>query len=161
MKQEELKQLKKCLKIEYICTIMAGISCFMTAIASIVEFLNSKDYENITRAGYAIFSVVILGIFSWIMMDVKKKGSPFVDSVVIKLTAIAIIVMFAAVVPELVTETFKFVENVSQDKSSEMLFEISFGSKTVFIMWLGIIIGVLSAIFKYGVKLQEDNDSIA
>jgi hypothetical protein len=161
MKEVVLEKLKKSLRIEYICTIVACFSSALSSVGGFIDFSGTNDYDEITKAVYAMFSTVVLALLAWIIMDVKKKGTPFVSSIVCKLKTIAIIVMLGAIVPDLVTEVVKFVAKVSEGDSAIILFEISLGTKTVFILWLGIIIGIISEIFKYGVKLQEDNDSIA
>lgn len=157
MGNKNMKELNKNLKIENVCTIVALVAVIITTIANVWTFSMSKDFDVFNQILYGVFSSVVLGMLAWIFVDVKKIGTPFAKPVIKKLQIMAWIIMVAAFAPDLITQ---FVQ-MAAGFSVRIIFEITIGSKSIFIMWLGVIVGITSEIFKYGVKLQEDVDSIA
>jgi hypothetical protein len=161
MKKEAIKKLNKDLEIEYFCSIAVLISSVVYSILYLLDFIGGEGNDNLTKFCYGVASSIVLSLLIWIIRDVKKNDTPFTTSITNKLKAIAGVVILSSVLPDLLTELVVFVGKVNADLPAEIDFDFVFASKTLFIWWLGIIIGIISEIFTYGVKLQEDSDSIA
>lgn len=146
--------------------VVDGASLFcavMYMIGFVVTQKYEVNYEYLTRSIYAMFSFLMLGIIVWIYQDIKKYGTPFTKVIVNKLRAIGVIVMCVAVLPDWITQAVQLVQNVSEDYNSAItdIFFAPFTPKCIFILCVGVLILFIAEIFRYGVVLQEDSDSIA
>lgn len=101
---------------------------------------------------YAMMAV-LFGIACIIFRDVQNGSTPFNKQHVKRMQAMALLVILTALVPgavQLVITLFIF-------KSAAGYFSgVSF-----LILLLGVLLGIISEIFKYGCELQEDMDQIA
>lgn len=82
----------------------------------------------------------------------EKNGKPFSAAIIWKLRIIAVIIVAAGCMPS-------YVEVNTSDNTKIVSTTINF--QNFFIIALGVIVGIISQIFVYGHKLQEDNDLIA
>lgn len=157
MNNTNIKELDNSLSIERIFTIVIFIAVLITAFISFFEFFLYKDITDLKYGLYSIFAAIISGLLTLIFQDIHKKQTPFTKSVIIKLQCMAIITMLAGVMPSVISKCVSMM----LEHTNSITFNLSLGSETTFILLIGTIIGIVSEIFKYGAKLQEDIDSIA
>ena len=121
------------------------------------QIRREKDITDLKHGLYSIFAAIISGLVTLIFQDIHKKQTPFTKSVIIKLQCMAVITMLAGVMPSVISKCVSMM----LEHTNSITFNLSLGSETTFILLIGTIIGIVSEIFKYGAKLQEDIDSIA
>jgi len=157
------KRLHSDTVINAICTAGVGV----TAIASFMTFLTRWDiytqYGDVYRdpyvelksaIGYALLFVVML-LLSLILCEIRKTGKPFSESNINRLRGMAVVLIGMSFIPELVKMIVRFID-------SNATFEtFRFGFENMFPIIMGVVVGIISEIFKYGLSLQEDSDSIA
>ena len=93
-----------------------------------------------------------LGLLALILLEIRKTGKPFSKKIITKLRLMAVILLAGGLIPSCST--------IPVD-DSQFAVTISFDMQNILIIGIGVIIGILSEVFVYGLSLQEDNDSIA
>lgn len=150
--EELIKRIKS---DTFLNRVVAGVVCIaaITYLSYFVTTLLSRNFEsnalqlyaeNFVKIGCLAISLVIL---SSILNEICKTGKPFTAKIVKKFKAMAII-LIAAVPLAMLTSTI-----------TALSLTISFSD--ILIMIFGAIIGIISEIFYYGTKLEEEMDKIA
>lgn len=153
---EEFKnEYKNGLKVEQILAVSTCACQVITIVTEVINFIQTGYIESLINAIYAMFAAATLGVLIWIYKKIKGNGTPFIPAIASGLMVLACFIFLSAFIPELVRAVVNF------NKEQMLDFRTVFGSKTIFISWIGIIIFFISWIFRYGIKLQEDVDSIA
>lgn len=135
--------------------VVAGVVCIVaiTYLLYFVTTLLSRNFEsnslqlyaeNFMKIGCLAISLVIL---SSILNEICKTGKPFTAKNVKKFKAMAIILIAAVPLAMLISTI------------TALSLTISFSD--ILIMIFGAIIGIISEIFYYGTKLEEEMDKIA
>ena len=132
------------------CLLCAG--ALTAAIWQLIIFLNTRSAVYIGNAVYSCVIFAELGLLSLILLEIRKTGKPFSKQIIAKLRIMAVVLMAGGLVP-------RFTE-VKLDEFSQDL-AVSFDMTNLLVIFLGVIIGIVSEIFVYGMSLQEDNDLIA
>jgi hypothetical protein len=99
--------------------------------------------------------------FLKIIKSIKVKGTPFVDSTIKKIKGIAFSFFLYSIVAFIISIILKIF--FAQDSAVAGLDAIRLQINTEIPFWsivCGIFILVIAEIFNYGLKLQQDNDSI-
>ena len=117
---------------------------------------NEKMCLIIDSTGRAVSSIMmaVLFLFAYFMMqNIVKDGKPFSRKNINRLRVMAVITMLAALIPGCVKimMTFAVFSNVT----------VQFSQVTFLVLILGVLLGVISEVFRYGYELQEDLDQIA
>ena len=101
-----------------------------------------------------IISVVVASVY--FMFDKIKKGeSPFQRDSVKILRCAAILIIVEGILPGVVKFLIAFFS------MSCVSMNMTFDPQDIFIVVLGIVVGMISEVFRYGCDLQEDSDLIA
>lgn len=135
--------------------VVAGVVCIVaiTYLLYFVTTLLSRNFEsnalqlyaeNFVKIGCLAVSLVIL---SSILNEICKTGKPFTAKIVKKFKAMAIILIAAVPLAMLM--------------SCITALSLTFSFSDILIMIFGAIIGIISEIFYYGTKLEEEMDKIA
>ena len=150
-----IKELNMKLRfVEAVITyILVGV--LITAGANFLSFILAKDVEDLKNTLYAVFCAFISGVLLSIFKEIKKNQTPFTKSVTKKLETIAILISCTGLIPELISECVAMLFEQTNK------FSFIFDSETMFIILMGMIVGIISEIFNYGTSVQEDVDSIA
>jgi hypothetical protein len=136
-------------------TIISCLLCFAElgfSVYHIIEYIRGGSPECISNAVYSFVIAVELGLLSLILLEIKKTGRPFSKKIIIKLRAMALVLIVSGLMPR--------IEEITSEGGNEAI-SFTFSSMNMLVIFLGIIIGILSEIFVYGMSLQKDNDLIA
>ena len=146
------KDLKKrtCADTFISCVLCFGELAF--SVYHIIEYIRGGSPECISNAVYCFVIFAELGLLSLILLEIKKTGKPFSKKIITKLRAMTLFLMLGGLMP-------RITELKTQAGNDAISF--TFSSMNMLIIFLGIIIGIISEIFVYGLSLQEDNDMIA
>lgn len=139
--------------------VVAGVVCIVavTYLLCFITTLLSQNFEssalqlyaeNFVKIGCLAVSLVIL---SSILNEICKTGKPFTANIVKKFKAMAIVLI--AAVPLAMLTSFITALGVSVI--------LTFSFSDILIMGFGAVIGIISEIFYYGTKLEEEMDKIA
>lgn len=161
MGKENIKELNNKLDIEKTCAACCLVASVVLAVIELITFIMNKDVSSIRVMSYELFGAAVMTLLVRIMNEVKKNETPFTKSISKKVLIIGIIIMFAAVVPDLVVEIINICSGTTQFDLKVIVMDTILSSKNLFVMFIGVIVSVFSEIFSYGVNLQADNDSIA
>ena len=117
---------------------------------------NEKMCLIIDSTGRAVSSIMmaVLFLFAYFMMqNIVKDGKPFSRKNINRLRIMAVITMLAALIPGSVEMlmTFAVFSNAI----------VQLPQVTILVLVLGVLLGVISEVFRYGYELQEDLDQIA
>lgn len=155
MKDMKAENLKKRITVEMICGIAVAIAMGGMALVSIWSYIacDGTYTETLGNAVQALVICIAFIIIDLIMIEIIKNGKPFTKSIILKLQVLAVWTMVGAYLPDIAM----FVANMSKTGVAELIFD----AKNMFVMLLGVIVGIVSEIFRYGYELQEDMDSIA
>ena len=125
---------------------------------SLLDSNGNTDYKYCTmimetkNLTYSMLLTAMMLIVIWIAYS-TTKGTPFTRENVTRIRVIGILQLLLAILPGMIVFVMKFLKfeyvNASISIHSFYMFLISF------------IIMLIAQIFDYGVKLQEDSDSIA
>lgn len=157
MNNTSIKELNKKLAVDQYCTTIIVAAVAITTVANFISFFLTKDVAELKYGFFSLFATIISGILALVFQDIRKLQTPFAKPIIHKLRAMAIVISIAAVVPELLSRCVEMM----MGQTSKMTFNLSLGNETTFILLIGMIVGIVSEIFVYGAKLQEDVDSIA
>ncbi len=137
-------------------TVLSCIFCFCAIVGVVYQFIGYVNHPKIKEyISNGLFTVVIfaeLCFLSLILLEIRKTGKPFSKKIITKLRVMAIILFGGGLIPSYMTSSIS---------ENESLVSATFDMQNVLIIALGVIIGIISEIFVYGLSLQEDNDSIA
>jgi len=117
---------------------------------------NEKMCLIIDSTGNAVSSIMMAVLFLiayFMMQNIVKEGKPFSRKNIKRLRIMSIIIMLAALIPGSVKllMTFAVFLNVT----------VQFSQISFLVLVLGVLLGVISEVFRYGYELQEDLDQIA
>lgn len=107
------------------------------------------------RAVLCLFMCVVLILFSCILNEIHKTGRPFSQKIIKRMQTMAVLLMVAAVFPDMAVMVVKVVTSTNTAKMN------LFDYENVIPMIFGVCMGLMSEIFKYGYEIQEDIDQIA
>ena len=107
------------------------------------------------EAGSLAYAVILGAMLMLIVMVIEstQRGTPFIRSNVRRIRIISLLQLALAIVPA----TVKLLMTLARFDYISISF--SFGSIYMFI--IAFVIAMIAQVFDYGVKLQEDSDSIA
>ncbi|WP_294754760.1 hypothetical protein [uncultured Ruminococcus sp.] len=147
---------EKLKKRTFIDTILSCLFCLAALVLSVWQFIGYADHTNMKEyLSNSLCSLVIfaeLGLLALILLEIRKTGKPFSKKIITKLRLMAVILLAGGLIPSCST--------IPVD-DSQFAVTISFDMQNILIIGIGVIIGILSEVFVYGLSLQEDNDSIA
>lgn len=155
MKDMKAENLKNRITVEMICGIAVAIAMGGMALASIWSYIACDETytETLGNAVQALVICIAFIIIDLIMIEIIKNGKPFTKSIILKLQVLAVWTMVGAYLPDIAVSLANMLKfNVA---------EVIFDAENMFVMLLGMIVGIISEIFRYGYELQEDMDSIA
>ena len=154
-------KLDKVMNTENYCLFIDGVNYTTVdynkyANTDINGNTNEKMCLIIDSAGRAVSSVMmgVLFLLAYFMMqNIVKDGKPFSRKNINRLRIMAVTTMLAAIIPGSVEMlmTFAVFSNAS----------VQLSQVSVLVLVLGVLLGVISEVFRYGYELQEDLDQIA
>ena len=136
-------------------TVITCLICAAALAASVwqlVCFLNGEGKAYITNAVYDLLIFAEMGLLSLILLEIRKTGKPFSKQIITKLRVMAVILFIGGIMPS--------YTDIRIDDNTEMV-SFAFDAQNILIIFIGVIIGIISEVFVYGLSLQEDNDLIA
>lgn len=111
-----------------------------------------KESQKVVRC---VIIAVVLFTLIMLFSYVKKEESPFQRKCVNALRIAAVSVILLGMLPEAVGFFLNSILNLSAEIA------IYLEPTSIFVIVIGVVIGMISEIFHYGCMLQEDVDSIA
>ncbi|MBP5379625.1 MAG: DUF2975 domain-containing protein [Ruminococcus sp.] len=147
---------EKLKKRTFIDTILSCIFCFAAIGCAVWQFMsylshtNTKEY--LINSLYTLVIFAELGLLAMILLEIRKTGKPFSKKIITKLRIMAVILFAGGLIPSYASVP------VSENEYSVT---VSFDMQNILIIAIGVMIGIISEIFVYGLSLQEDNDLIA
>ncbi len=163
---KNIETLKKRTKGDSLCCFFAVVIAFFMTISELKAYIvtEGNNPEHLINSMYGIFAFVIMLLMGLVLFDLHKNGKPFSKKIINLIRAIAIVTIFAAIVPDSFTPILDEVYHVVT-KNSAVYIKLDIGSvlcvKNIFISLIGVVIGISTEIFVYGRALQDDVDSIA
>jgi len=159
MKERLLKRIKTDTICTKVVTIVVGIITGFIAIDFVTSLIkknlgieaSSIILGNLVRASLLLAVFIILSKF---MSDIAAKGKPFTLKNISRLRSIAIITIVCSCLPEVVSCIFVLSNSVKA-------FTLTFTLVNGILMFMGVVIGIVSEVFRYGYELEEEMDSIA
>jgi hypothetical protein len=109
--------------------------------------------DCVHRAAYYILLGIVFMFIYLIMKNIIKEGRPFSKTNILFLRIVAILVMLTSIIPGVIKSLMTFFIFLNPEISSEYINFLG--------LILGVLIGILSNIFKHGSEIQEDIDNIA
>lgn len=163
-------ELKKRLHSDTIATYIITAALAVISVIRFANFLIVLDSVKIAGDNYKgtapeillsesilyIFIAVVLLLLSLILGEIHKTGRPFSKKAIGRLRAMAFVLIFASIIPN--TASSMVCDFLDADALS---FSLGFESINLVVMIFGVVMGLVSEIFKYGFELQENMDSIA
>ena len=114
---------------------------------------NIKMCVIIQETGKLIRTIIMGFIFYFAFLILDNIFEPFSKRNIRRLRVIAVLTMLLAIVPAAAMLIFKMVVFSHVN--------LGFSQINFFVLMTGILLGIISEIFKYGHELQEDMDQIA
>lgn len=153
---ENVEKLKKRTKSDMIISFVVSALALIGMVVQFVNYFSEGRVEPgyFKNGMYGIAIVVVTLILGFVLLDVRKNGTPFTKRVINLLRSLAVIVMITGLLPEM------FTPIIDEARTGTIHFDIFSGSNVIIII-IGVCIGIISEIFVYGYELQKDNDSIA
>ncbi len=133
-------------------TGLLAAGALIAGLYALIAFIGNGPKQYLTNAVYSFAISFVLLLLCLILANVRKNGKPFSAAIIWKLRIIAVIIVAAGCMPS-------YVEVNTSDNIKIVYTTVNF--QNFFIIALGVIVGIISQIFVYGHKLQEDNDLIA
>lgn len=142
---------------------IAGIA-IAGAFIYLVQFVTTllaKNHDGINVEAFAgnfvKFGCIagVLVVLSVILNEICKTGKPFTVSIAKKFKVMAFVLILAVPLAILTS----CIAGVFDPHVVSVNFEISFAD--IAIMCFGVIVGIISEIFHYGVKLEDEMEMIA
>ncbi|WP_024861557.1 DUF2975 domain-containing protein [Ruminococcus flavefaciens] len=147
---------EKLKKRTFIDTILSCLLCFSALGAAVYQFIGYSEHtaikEYLINSLYSLVLFAELGLLALILLEIRKTGKPFSKKIITKLRIMAVVLIAGALIPSYAT-----VPISEQEYSVVIVFDM----QNMLFIALGVIIGILSEVFVYGLSLQEDNDMIA
>ena len=97
--------------------------------------------------------LVTVMFFLALLMAYYSGVTPFNKTNVILIRSISILMLLYAVLPGAIRLIMTIVRFSHYSSSLDL--------KSIYLIWVAVAVAIISHVFSYGVKLQEDNDSIA
>jgi hypothetical protein len=147
---------EKLKKRTFIDTVLSCILCFVALGAAVWQFIRFAgdtlfmEYLANSLCSLAIFAE--LGLLALILLEIRRTGKPFSKKIITKLRIMAVVLFAGGLIPSCST--------IPVD-DSQFAVSLSFDMQNILIIAAGVIIGIISEVFVYGLSLQEDNDLIA
>lgn len=166
MKNENRNDLVKRVRGDMIINSFVAALFGAKAFGSLASFISclvrggfetgvlQKYAMDFTMSGLICATLVLLSV---VLFDIKKNGKPFAARNVTRLRVMALLLALAIVAPAIAESLAAFLD----PNATEMLFRQQFGYKEVIIFAAAVIVGIISEIFSYGSKVEEELDSIA
>jgi hypothetical protein len=101
-----------------------------------------------------LVKIIFMGIifnFAYLILD--NIFEPFSKKNIMRLRIMAVLTMLLALMPEIIMNTIKMIFFYNMN--------IRFSSINFFVMITGVLLGIISEVFKYGPELQEEIEQIA
>ena len=137
-------------------TVLSCILCFVALGAAVWQFMRFAGdtiiTEYLTNSLYSLVIFAELGLLALILLEIRRTGKPFSKKIITKLRIMAVVLFAGGLIPSCSTIPV-------DDKQYAVSF--SFDMQNILIIAAGVIIGIISEVFVYGLSLQEDNDLIA
>ncbi|MBR2283500.1 MAG: hypothetical protein IJ874_03650 [Ruminococcus sp.] len=152
MKQDNLSRLRKRASAEMWFSGIISVLALVIGILCLVKLSDNAAKQYLTNAVYSFTIAAELLILSCIFADIRKNGKPFARAVINRLRIMSIILLIAGNMPN-------YIEIPVSDTSKAIV--TSFNLQNMLMIVVALIILLISEIFVYGRKLQEDNDLIA
>ena len=146
------EKLKKRTSIDLVISGIIGIAGAVAGIVFLIRFCGGAPRQYLTNAVYSLALAAETLLMSMILIQVRKNGTPFSQTVIRLLRIMAVILFLTGLMPS-------FVEVESEPNMVAVTTTFNFQNFLLFA--IGAIIGIISEIFVYGKALQEDNDLIA
>ena len=147
---------EKLKKRTFIDTVLSCILCFAALGAAVWQFMrfagNMRLKEYLTNSLCSLVIFAELGLLALILLEIRRTGKPFSKKIITKLRIMAVILFAGGLIPSCST--------IPVD-DSQFAVSLSFDMQNILLIALGVIIGIISEVFVYGLSLQEDNDLIA
>lgn len=142
---------------------IAGIAMLGAGIylVQFVTTLLAKNYDGTNVQAFAGNFVKlgciagVLVMLSMILNEICKTGKPFTASIAKKFKVMAFVLILAVPLAIFISSLAGFLDPYAVSIN----FEISFGD--IAIMCFGVSVGIISEIFHYGVKLEDEMGMIA
>lgn len=114
---------------------------------------NIKMCIIIQEVGTLVRTIFMGIIFNFAYLILDNIFEPFSKNNIMRLRAIAVLTMLLAIIPAIIMNSIKmmFFYNIN----------IVFSQINFFVMMTGVLLGVISEVFKYGHELQEEIEQIA
>lgn len=147
---------EKLKKRTFIDTVLSCILCFAALGAVIWQLTcyasNTDIKEYLSNSLYSLVIFAEIGLLALILLEIRKTGKPFSKRIITKLRIMAVVLFAGGLIPSFTTTPISEAEY-----SVSMVFDM----QNILLLALGVIIGIVSEVFVYGLSLQEDNDMIA
>ena len=126
------------------------------------EYLSSVDENGNTNIKMCIIAqevgtlvkIIFMGIifnFAYLILD--NIFEPFSKKNIMRLRIMAVLTMLLALMPAIIMNSIKMIYFYN--------INIGFSQINFFVMMTGVLLGVISEVFKYGHELQEEIEQIA
>ena len=144
--------LKKRTFADMIISVLICAGALIAAAWQFVAYLSKRDPIYLSNAVYSLVIFGELGLISLILLEIRKTGKPFSKKITAKLRFMALILIAGGAMPRF-----------SEVSTEPLTYSVSvyFDMLNILVIFAGVIIGIISEIFVYGLSLQEDNDLIA
>ncbi|EXM37613.1 hypothetical protein RASY3_13890 [Ruminococcus albus SY3] len=144
-------------KRSIINSVVIGLLCFTSLVVAICEFIsyinNPQMIELLINGIYTLAIFSELGLLAMILLEIRKTGKPFSKKIITKLRIMGFILFVTgALVPPYYTIPIS---------EHEYCRALNYNTTNILVIGISIIIGLISEVFVYGLKLQQENDLIA
>lgn len=163
MRNEKIEKLKRKIRCDYyfnrVITILLGIYTIVNIFACIASFRGETTtyLTSNEQLGNLVRTILVFIIFLFLdilLTDIRKNRKPFAIKTVNCLRAMAVCTMLISILPKAVMSIGGFF-----DSTASFILTFRLIQDGVFLM-IGAAIGIISEIFRYGIELEDDLDSI-
>lgn len=161
-------ELKKRLHADTICTIIITVATTITGLLRMISFITLLPTAGNKANGFEevrsslndsvchLFIGAALILLCIILGGIRKNGEPFAAKNVKLMRAMSIILCIGSVMPIFNSLIVDFLDPNFVSRSIDFFALIDYA-----MLIFAVVVGIVSEIFTYGVKLQADADSIA
>lgn len=158
------QELIKRIKSDSVITTFIGIGAAAISVIFLVRFITSIIASNFTQNDIQLYAsnCVEIGfvaaailILSSILSSICKTGKPFTKANTNKFKLIAILLIISAPLAMAASVFAGFLDPTAVTSG------FTFRFADIVIIVFGVIIGIISEIFYYGEKLEDEMDKIA
>lgn len=114
---------------------------------------NIKMCVIIQEVGTLVRTIFIGIIFNFAYLILDNIFEPFSKKNIMRLRIMAVLTMLLAIMPAIIMNSIKMIYFYN--------INIGFSQINFFVMMIGVLLGVISEVFKYGHELQEEIEQIA